>query len=125
MTFLISFFLFACGDKASDTNTEEADEYDSAESNAEGENNVQVDCPRFTEEDCIASEFCTPIMAAPISYNETDVCWEIEEKQFVECMSVENSCGEMILHARAPSSSECMRFDTSCIPIQWKICNFQ
>ena len=121
MTFIVLLFL-SCGEKTADTSTQGSE---ASEASEVEENNVQVDCPRLDEEACLSSQSCTPIMAAPISYNEEELCWIREEKHFVECMNAENSCGDMIIHAKPTPSSQCMMFETSCIPILWRICNDQ
>ena len=86
---------------------------------------VVLDCGFLNEDECVAEALCTPIMAAPIAYNETEECWEAGEKLFQECMSADMNCGVSIVHARRDSNSDCMRFDNTCIPVAWLICNEQ
>ena len=110
---MFTFFLFACSEKSIDTSAEPVIEEDTTLSNGE--------CAYLEEEECIASQDCTPLMASPLTYDEENTCWNREEMIFAECMSVEMGCGQGIIHAQGPGT-ECMMFPNMCIPINWYIC---
>ena len=116
---IVFSFLLACSDKTSDTSAE-----DTGTSNTHDQD-ANIECARFGEEECLSLEECTPIMAAPISYDEENTCWLQEDMVFTECMSTDMSCGQSITHARPDPDASCMRFESMCIPIEWDICDEQ
>ena len=92
MIILFTTFL-ACADKTSDTSAGS----DTETSTENQENNIE--CARFNEEECLNSNMCSPIMGAPISYDEENTCWLQEDMVFTECMSIDMGCGQGIIHA--------------------------
>jgi len=104
--------LWSCGEKTTDTSTSSISEEPTLSNG---------DCAYFDEEQCNASQECTPLMASPLIHNEENTCWIREEPIFAECMSIEMGCGQGIIHARGPQT-ECMMFPNMCIPINWHIC---
>ena len=114
----VFFMMTGCGNKISTADTNGVTPRDTGEE-------TFIDCGFLNEEECGQEPLCTPIMASEISYNEIEECWDAGEKIFQECMSIDMSCGVMIVHARRNSSTECLRFDNSCIPVAWQICNEQ
>ena len=116
---IVFSFLLACSDKTSDTSAE-----DTGTSNTHDQD-ANIECARFNEEECLNSNMCSPIMGAPISYDEENTCWLHEEMVFAECMSIDMGCGQGIIHARPDPDASCMMFSNMCIPIEWDICDEQ
>ena len=109
--------LLACGDKTSDTSQTDTDTSSHTSSNHYG------DCTPLTEEECVTMAACTPLLAMPLTYNEEDTCWEQGERAFTECISTDVGCGAVITYARPNPDAACMMFDSSCIPLEWDICD--
>ena len=128
MSYLL-FLILACGEKTSDTNTIKDEESTSDTGSIDtGEETSDPsmtagECTPLNEEECVISEDCTSIMAAPLTYNETDSCWISEEKVFTQCMSIDMTCGEAEIYARPDPDASCMLFSNTCIPLEWDICD--
>lgn len=122
-------FVLACGEKTADTSSVEnqvsASDTGSAETEEEaGESCLTAgQCTPLDEEECIASDACTSIMASPLTYNEADTCWTREEESFTQCMSIDTNCGEAEIYARPDPDASCMLFRNTCIPVEWDICD--
>ena len=119
---LLFSLLLACGEKTTDTSNHESDTDDTSTIPNEPSNNPG-DCTPLSEEECLGSESCMSIMASPLTYNETDTCWEEGAREFTECMTIEMGCGQAITYARPNPDASCMMFFNTCIPLEWDICD--
>ena len=128
---MITFVLLvlACNGKMSDTSETENEEdaVDTASTETEEENHGSClsagECTPLNENECVASDVCTNIMAYTLAYNESESCWTREEEVFTQCMSNDMTCGEAEIFARPDPDASCMLFQNTCIPVEWDICD--
>ena len=107
--------ILACGEKTLDTSP----------TDTRTESNTVTNCTPLSEEECDTSQSCFPITATPITYNEENTCWEHGTQEFTECMSTDMVCGQgqAITYARPDPDADCMMFTSTCIPLEWDICD--
>ena len=84
---------------------------------------LTLNCEELSLEECSSSSDCSPRSARPITFDDVNECWTIEEPQNVSCMDAVLSCMDVETYAQDPDSEECWFFSSSCIPEGWTNCS--